>query len=417
MGAPFTTRLLVEATAYALIALGLNVQWGYGGLFNFGVIGFVMIGGFAVTAMAMPVNTDFWISDGPWLVGRAILASGVGALLVIGAGRLDRIGFSSRWRRTAQIVAWVVAYIAFRTQIDPAVVYIESEVGWVGGLDLPVWMGWAVGGLLAAGLAYLIAKVCLGLRADYLAIATIGIAEIVRALIKNMEWLTRGTLTVSPVPWPGPTPQVVQEWGIGTSDSFIVARGGYLLLVIVVLLAALVIMQRVYGGPWGRMIRAVRDNYVAAEAIGKNVRARQLQIFVIGSAFIGIGGAILTSFAQIFDPSAYGPVNHTFLIWVMVIVGGAGNNFGAVFGGLTIYVTWVVSEPLSQSLFTTLSDWATQIGWAPIPDVESRSLQMRVFLMGLTIVLALRFAPRGLIPEVLGVRRKRSDGEKEESPG
>jgi len=408
MGTPFTVRLLVEAAAFALIALGLNVQWGYGGLFNFGVLGFVMVGGFAVTAMAMPTNPDFWQSDGPWMLGRAILTAGAGALLIIGAYRLNRLGWPAFIRRTAQVLAWIIAYVAFRTQIDPAVVYIEREAGWVGGLDLPVWIGWAFGGLLASGLGLLVAKVCLGLRQDYLAIATIGIAEIVRALIKNMEWLTRGTLTVSPVPWPVPTPQLVQEWDVSIPDSFIVARGLYLLLVLLVLIAAILVMQRAYRGPWGRMMRAIRDNYVAAEAIGKDVGARQLQLFVLGSAFIGIGGAILTSFAQIFDPSAYQPINHTFLIWVMVIVGGAGNNLGAVLGGGLIYVIWVVSEPIGQSLFTGLSELAVQIGWAPIPDINSRSVQMRVLVMGFVIVLALRFAPRGLLPELLQTRMEPS---------
>jgi len=408
MGSPFTVRLLVEASAFALIALGLNIQWGYGGLFNFGIIGFVMVGGFAVTAMAMPTNPDFWQSDGPWMLGRAILAAGAGALLIIGAYRLNRLGWPRFITRTAQILAWIIAYVAFRTQIDPAVIYIEREAGWVGGLDLPVWIGWVFGGLLASGLGFLVAKICLGLRQDYLAIATIGIAEIVRALIKNMEWLTRGTLTVSPIPWPVPTPQVVQEWDVSVPDSFVVARGLYLLVALVVLIAALLVMQRAYRGPWGRMMRAIRDNYVAAEAIGKDVGARQVQLFVLGSAFIGIGGAILTSFVQIFDPSAYQPINHTFLIWVMVIVGGSGNNLGAVLGGGLIYVIWVVSEPIGQSLFTGLSELATQIGWAPIPDINSRSVQTRVLVMGFVIVFALRFAPRGLLPEILQTRRAHS---------
>lgn len=418
MGAPFTTRLLVETAAYALIALGLNIQWGYGGLFNFGVMGFVMVGGFAASAMAMPVSVEFWDSNGTWLLARAALAAGLGAMLIIGAGRLDRIGVSRRWRRAAQIAAWIIAYIAFRTQIDPAVDFIEQEAGWVGGLGLPVWVGWIVGGVLAAAIAALIGKVCLGLRADYLAIATIGIAEIIRALIKNMEWLTRGTLTVSPVPWPVPTPQRYQEWGVAITDSFVAARVGYLLVVVLVLGAALYLFQRAYSGPWGRMMRAIRDDHVAAAAMGKNVRARQMQIFVLGAALIGIGGAILVSFSQIYDPGGYEAIDHTFLVWVMVIVGGAGNNYGAVLGGLLVFLIWVMSEPVAQSLFTTLSDWSVQLGWSPIPDIQSRSLQMRVFVMGLVIVLVLRFAPRGLLPEPLGGRKtKAQKSNKEESPG
>jgi len=401
-GAPFTVRFLVEAAAYALIALGLNIQWGYGGLFNFGILGLVMLGGFAVTAMAMPVSTEFWGSDGPWLIGRAIIAAGIGALLIIGAGRLDRIGFSRGWKRAAQVLAWIVAYIGFRTQIDPAVESIEASVGWIGGLGLPSWVGWIFGGILAAGIAWLIGKVTLGLRSDYLAIATIGIAEIVRALIKNMEWLTRGTLTVSPVPWPVPLPQDYQADGIAVADSFVYARAGYLLLVLAVLFAVLLLVQRAYAGPWGRMMRAIRDNHIAAGAMGKDVRARQLQLFVLGSALIGVGGAMLTSFTQIYDPSGYQTIDHTFLIWVMVIVGGAGNNFGAVFGGMLIYLVWVMSDPVSQTVFTTISDWFVSWGWSPIPEIESRALQMRVFILGLVIVLSLRYAPRGLIPEVIG---------------
>lgn len=401
MGAPFTVRLCVEAAAYALIALGLNIQWGYGGLFNFGVMGFIMVGGFAVTFTSVPLNMLFWESDGPWLLLRALIAAGVGATLIIGVNRLKRVGFSGVPFRTAQVAAWIVAYIIYRSQIDPAAAYIEAEAGFVGGLGLPVVFGWAFGGLLAAGIAYVVGKICLGLRTDYLAIATIGISEIIRALIKNMDWLTRGTSTVSPVPWPVPRPLDYQAWGVDSLQSFIFARTGYLAVVLIVLLGALFLIQRAYGGPWGRMMRAIRDNHIAAASMGKNVTSRQLEIFIFGSVLIGIGGAILTSFAQIFDPGGYQPINHTFILWVMVIVGGAGNNFGAVFGGVFIYVVWVMSEQVSQGLFVNLSAWFESWGWGAIPEIESRSLQMRVFVLGLVITLALRYAPKGLIPEVM----------------
>lgn len=401
MGLPFTVRLCVEAAAYALIALGLNIQWGYGGLFNFGVMGFLMVGGFAVTFVSVPINMEFWNSDGPVMLLKALAAAGIGAALIIGVNRLGSSRLSKSWHRTAQVAAWIFAYIIYRSQIDPAAEYIEDNAGFVGGLGLPVVFGWAFGGLLAAGVAFIIGKICLGLRTDYLAIATIGISEIVRALIKNMDWLTRGTLTVSPVPWPVPRPQEFQAWGVDTLQSFVYARAGYLAVVLVVVLGALFLIQRAYGGPWGRMMRAIRDNHIAASSMGKNVTSRQLEIFIFGSVLIGIGGAILTSFVQIFDPGGYQPINHTFVVWVMVIVGGAGNNFGALFGGMFIYVVWVLSEPVSQALFFTLSDVFEGWGWGGIPEIESRSLQMRVFVLGLVITLALRFAPRGLIPEVI----------------
>lgn len=401
LGAANITLLLVQSFAYALIALGLNIQWGYGGLFNFGIMGFLMLGGFAVTFVSFPLNPEFWSSDGPFMLARALLAFAAGALLVFGASRLDRIGIGGGWKTTATIIAWIVAYLVYRSQIDPAVHYIEANAGWIGGLGLNPLLGWAFGGLLAAAIAYIIGRICLGLRTDYLAIATIGISEIIRALLKNMDWLTRGTLTVSPVPWPTPLPQDLQAQGIAITESFVYSRLAFLGVVLVVVGLIFYLVQRAYGGPWGRMMRAIRDNHIAAASMGKNVTARQLEIFILGSVLMGIGGAILVSFSQIHDPGAYQPINHTFLIWVMVIVGGAGNNWGALFGALLIYITWMISDPIAQALFTTISQWTSDIGWGPIPEIQSRASQMRVLVLGVVISIALRFAPRGLIPEVV----------------
>jgi branched-chain amino acid transport system permease protein len=402
LGAANITLLLVQSFAMALMALGLNIQWGYGGLFNFGIMGFVMLGGFAVTFMAYPINPAFWGSEGPMMLAKAALAFAAGMLLVIGARNADKVGIRGRLKTVLIVVAWIVAYIVYRSQIDPAAAYIEaSGGGWVGGLGLHPVIGWAFGGVLCAGVAYIIGKICLGLRTDYLAIATIGISEIVRALLKNMDWLTRGTLTVSPIPWPTPLPQQFQQQGVSIADSFVVARLWYLLLVVAIVAVAFFLIQRAYGGPWGRMMRAIRDNYVAAASMGKNVTARQLEIFILGSVLMGIGGAIMVSFAQIYDPGSYQPINHTFLLWVMVIVGGAGNNWGAIFGALLLYLSWMISDPVSQAVFGTISHWTETWGWGAIPDIQSRASQMRVLVLGLVITAALRFAPRGLIPEVV----------------
>ena len=404
MGLPFTSSRLVEAAAYALIALGLNIPWGYGGLFNFGIMGFLMVGGFAVTFISAPVNPVFWGSDGPMMLGRALLAFGAGALLVLGARQSGRIGIRGGWKTAVTVLAWFVAYCLYRSQLDPAAAYIEGLGGrdaWVGGLGGHPVLGWLFGGVLAAGIAFVVGKICLGLRTDYLAIATIGISEIIRALIKNMDWLTRGTLTVSPIPWPTPLPQDYQASGVDIAASLIAARAGYLVLALIILALIMWLISRAYSGPWGRMMRAIRDNHIAASSMGKNVTARQLEIFVFGSVLMGIGGAMLVSFVQIFDPSSYQPIHHTFLVWVMVIVGGAGNNWGALFGAVLLWLIWVVSEPLSKAVFEFVSMWSTNFGWGAIPEIDARSAQMRVFVLGLVITIALRFAPRGLIPEVV----------------
>jgi branched-chain amino acid transport system permease protein len=401
MGTANVSLLLVQSFAYALIALGLNIQWGYGGLFNFGIMGFLMLGGFAVTFISFPINPQFWGSEGPIMLARAVLAFAAGMLLVVGARKLDRFGITGKWKTFLTIVAWIVAYIVYRSQIDPAAAYIEANAGWVGGLGLHPLFGWAFGGLLAAGIAYVVGKIALGLRTDYLAIATIGISEIIRALLKNADWLTRGTLTVSPISWPTPLPQALQADGMPIMESFIYARLGFLAVLIAVLVLIFFLVQRAYDGPWGRMMRSIRDNHIAAASMGKNVTRRQLEVFILGSVLMGIGGAVLVSFGQIYDPGAYQPINHTFIFWVMVIVGGAGNNWGAILGAVLIYVTWIISDPLAQQVFRAVSDFSVQQGWGAIPEIESRASQMRVFVLGLVITLALRYAPKGLIPEVV----------------
>jgi branched-chain amino acid transport system permease protein len=403
-GPPVTVQLLVSAVTYAIIALGLNIQWGYGGQFNFAVMGLLMVGGYAVVAASYPLNDKFWNSDGPAMLGGAILAAVAGAVLVIAAHQAHRIGIRGKTKAVLVVAAWAIAYLGYRSQIDPATTYIETKAGFVGGIGMPIGVGWAFGGLLAAAIAFVIGKICLGLRTDYLAIATIGISEILRALLKNMDWLTRGTLTVSPLPWPVPLPL---ETGISSAtNALLVARSMFLAVVLILTAIIFVLLQRAYHAPWGRMMRAIRDDAVAAEAMGKDVKKRQLQIFVLGAALIGIGGAIMSTYTQLYDPGGYQPINHTFIVWVMVIVGGAGNNLGAMFGAVLIIVAWNVSEPLSLVVFQWLDTTLRDLGWGAIPDVQSRALQMRVFFLGLLIVLSLRYAPRGLIPERFARRPK-----------
>ena len=200
---------------------------------------------------------------------------------------------------------------------------------------------------------------------------------------------------------PVPLPGAYQSQGVDIPTSFVFGLGGFALVSIAILIVAVILVERAYGGPWGRMMRAVRDNHIAAESMGKDVKARQIEIFVFGAVLMGIGGAMLSSFNQLFDPGGYIPINHTFLIWVMVIVGGMGNSFGAVLGGFLVYLMWAMSEPVSATIFAQVSNFTTAVGWGPIPEIDARAAQMRVFVLGLVIWLSLRFAPRGLLPEVI----------------
>ena len=254
--------------------------------------------------------------------------------------------------------------------LDPASDAIEAidpaRAGYLGGLGLPVLFSWAVGGLFAAGAAWLVGKVALGLRSDYLAIATLGIAEIILAVLKNENWLTRGVKNVTGLPRPVPDERALQAapWIADLAERFgsntvttaaIVSRLGYALLFTAVLVFVFWLAERALRSPWGRMMRAIRDNRDAAEAMGKDVTRRHLQVFVLGSAVIGVAGAMLVTLDGQFTPGSYNPLRFTFLIWVMVIVGGSGNNWGAVLGGFLIWYVWVVAEPAGSWLMRTLT--------------------------------------------------------------
>lgn len=391
MGTAYSTRMLVEASCYAILALGLTIQWGYAGQFNAGVMGFVALGGFCAMLFSVPLNDAFWGTELPGELGRVLLYGIAAALLVYGASQLGRLGVPKKLRIVITVLLAVVLYLVVISMLRDVTSEIQSRAGFVGGFGLPAWTGWIVGGALAGGIGYFIGRMCLGLRSDYLAIATLGIAEIIKAFLKNSDWLTRGTATVSPLPWPTPGPSEL---------GFTLARALYLSITAAMIAVIFFLLHRAYHAPWGRMIRAIRDNEVSAAAMGKDINKRRLEIFVLGCILMGIGGAALTSFNSLFDPQGYLPLNHTFLVLVMVILGGPGNNLGTIFGAVAVYIIWLMSEPLALFLMHNGAALGQAwFDWQPPGNLDSRALQARVFVIGLLISLVLRFAPKGLLPE------------------
>jgi len=318
------------------------------------------------------------------------------------------------WLRMVTITAILVAgFMLFRAVLDPAVEAIEAlnpaQTGYLGGLGLPVILAWPVGGLLAAGAAWIIGKTALGLRSDYLAIATLGIAEIIIAVLKNEDWLARGVKNVIGIPRPVPyeidlqnDPGFVERAASLGFDpveaSTLWVKVLYVALFAGVLLILLWLSQRALHSPWGRMLRAIRDNETAAEAMGKDVTARHLQVFILGSAICGIAGAMMTTLDGQLTPGSYQPLRFTFLIWVMVIVGGSGNNLGAVLGGFLMWYLWVMVEPMGLWLMNLVTMGMTDGYWLKDHLIESAA-HMRLMTMGAVLLLVLRFSPRGLIPE------------------
>ena len=170
-----------------------------------------------------------------------------------------------------------------------------------------------------------------------------------------------------------------------------------------VLVVILMLSVKALNSPWGRMMRAIRDNEIAAGAMGKDVTRRHLQIFIIGSAVVGIAGAMLTTLDGQFTPTAYQPLRFTFLIWVMVIIGGSGNNMGSVLGGFLVWLVWIESEPIGVWLMefsTSGMDESNALKNHLIDNAQ----HMRLFFMGLVMLLVLRFSPGGILPEVIRKR-------------
>ena len=393
----------------AIMALGVNMQWGYAGLFNVGAMGFVALGGLATVLVAMPPVGEAWAAGG----ARVILGLAIGAGTIAGAVRLWNRMKRGRARTVALIGLLVAGFFIFRWVFDAGVSAIEAinpaSTGYLGGLGLPVLIGWPVGGVLAAGAAWIVGKTALGLRSDYLAIATLGIAEIIIAILKNEDWLARGVKNVIGIPRPVPYEINLQNsedflarmasWGFDpVTASSITVKLSYTLLFGVVLIALIWMTEMALKSPWGRMMRAIRDNETAAEAMGKDVTKRHLQVFVLGSAICGMAGAMMVTLDSQLTPGTYQPLRFTFLVWVMVIVGGSGNNWGAVLGGFLIWFFWVQVEPIGTWLMGVITSGMAD--GSPLKEhLVDSAAHMRLLTMGIVLLLVLRFSPRGLIPE------------------
>ncbi|MDX1606327.1 MAG: branched-chain amino acid ABC transporter permease [Candidatus Competibacterales bacterium] len=288
------------AGIYALLALGLNVQWGYTGMLNIGIAAFFAVGAYT----------------------SAILTSPATAV--------------------------------------------------PGGFGLPIALGMVAAMVTSGVLAVFIGLITLRLRTDYLAIASIGIAEIVRLFLKNEAWLTNGVRGMAGIPKPlaGLVPG---------ADALL-----FLAMVVGLILLVYWANERAYRSPWGRVLRAIREKEIAAGAMGKNTLVFRLQAFVFGSSVMGLAGAVYAHFAGFISPEAFDPLFATFVVWVMLIAGGSGNNRGAILGAVVIWGVWSLTEFLTGML---PADFVTQ------------AAALRIFLIGLLLQVILLSRPQGLLPE------------------
>ena len=416
----------------AVMTMGANIQWGYAGLINFGIMGYTALGGLAAVLISVDPIQEAWGAGGfdvlmcLWLI--------IAMVLII---RFILKNFEKSKIRTYSIAFIIVTgIIIIRVTAEPGIEAIEAvnpaKTGFLGGLGLPIVFSWIVGALFAGGLAFIVGKVALGLRADYLAIATLLISEIVIAIIKHEDWLTRGVKNVIGLKRPVPYEVNLQttDWFINLVEKFnsgkldiisnatdrqsalnqLVIEGSsvfvklcYSGLFLTVVIILLILTQKALYSPWGRMMRAIRDNEEAANAMGKNVVKQHLLIFILGSAIVGIAGAMLVTQDGLFTPGSYRPMRYTFLIWVMVIVGGSGNNFGAILGGFVVWFLWIEAAPIALFLINFFT--------AGIPETNALKAHLiesvpyfRFLMMGLGLLLIMRYRPKGILPEKIEIK-------------
>jgi len=409
------------------MTMGANIQWGYAGLINFGIMGYVALGGLAAVLVSVPPVREAWQVGGL----NMILCLFLIVLLIFAIRYILKNFRKSNKRNLGIALAIIIGLIFLRLISGPAIESIEdvspATTGFLGGLGLPIIFSWIVGAFFAASIAYVIGKIALGLRADYLAIATLLISEIIIAVVKHEDWLARGVKNVIGLKRPVPYEVNLQttDWFIrlieklnnGTLNlitdaiekqetlrqlviegSTVFVKLCYAGLFTIVVIILLILTQKALYSPWGRMMRAIRDNEEAANAMGKNVVKRHLYIFVLGSAVVGIAGAMLTTYDGLFTPGSYQPMRFTFLIWVMVIVGGSGNNFGAILGGFAVWFVWIEAAPVALyliNIFTSGLEETSQFKNHLVNSVP----YFRYLMMGIGLLLIMRYRPKGIIPE------------------
>ena len=327
---------------YAIFALGLNVQWGFAGLFNVGIVGFAAVGAYTYALLTTAESTFHY-----------------------------------------------------------------------GGLDLPLPVGMFVAMVASAVIAGVIGLICIRLRSDYLAIATIGIAEIIKLILKNETEVTNGPRGINKIPrawehfseerfyssWP-------MSW-FNTPDGWAVFFDAlphwwwqpcFAATVLFCMYVIYRMLERARISPWGRMMTAIRENEPAARASGKNVTARRVEAFVIGAAIMGFAGALFAQHLRLIEPTnTFDPAKVTFLVWVMLILGGSGNNRGAMLGAFLIWTIWSASELMISGIID-LAGYVFQTFDTGL--LATRAGFLRMMLIGILMQVVLQKYPAGILPEV-----------------
>lgn len=296
-GAFFLTTALI----FAMITLGLNLQWGLTGLFNVGLAGFVAIGAYTSAILTTPD--------------------------------------------------------------DPAR---------LGGFDLPIVVGWLAAMGVAGAVAALVGAATLRLKSDYLAITTFGVAVVVQLVALNAQGLTGGPFGVGFIP--RPFGALAEQPLLFNLVNMAIAAGVTLLIFLA--------LEHLARSPWGRVLKALREDERAAVSLGKSARFYRIQAFGVGGAIMGLAGAVQAHFIGFIAPENYLPTL-TFQVWTMLIVGGSGSNRGAILGSLLVWAIWAGSGALVAALVPS--------------DFQARAAALQIVAIGTMLCVILLIRPTGLL--------------------
>lgn len=289
------------------------------------------------------------------------------------------VGLNLQWGQTGLFNVGIAGFVAIGGYVSALLTTPPTDAHW-GGLDLPMVIGW-IGGAAASGLAAgLVGALTLRLRQDYLAITTFGVAVTIHLVALNAQSVTGGSFGIGFIPRPFGS---IAERPL----PFELAN----LLVFGAVLAVLTVgLERLVQGPWGRALRAVREDERAAASLGKNPTRLRLQAFALGGVVMGLGGAMHAHFIGFIAPDNY-QSGLTFQVWAMLIVGGSGNMRGAILGAMLIWGLW------SASGFA--------IGAFLPADQQARAAALQIVAIGVLLAAMIRFRPKGLLAETVAVSR------------
>ena len=279
------------------------------------------------------------------------------------------LGLNLQWGVSGQFNAGVVGFVAVGGY-SLAILTMPASAELLVKLNLPFALG-LVGSLVAGALvAALVGLATLRLRSDYLAIATFGIASSIQLLANNLEPLTGGSRGLVGIPRPFES--------LGQRDFAL----AYLVMVLALLALVVAALQALLHSPWGRVLRALREDEQACAALGKNVVSFRLAAFVLGAMLMGLSGALYAGFVGTTSPTEFLPIM-TFQIWAMLIVGGSGSNYGAVLGTFVVWGLWTFSGAFIVSVL-------------PL-QYQAQGGAIQAILVGLLLVLTLLLRPAGLL--------------------